>query len=71
MKRSLYLRRGFLGLAFAGALSVIIGQWNDAPWYKTCPATGEDYPYVICAYGCDIGRGYCNARGFCVCGDLP
>lgn len=65
------MRRKLLGLAVASALSFIAAQVSDQPWYRNCPATGDDYPLTLCAYGCDIGRGYCNARGYCVCGDLP
>jgi hypothetical protein len=70
-RSSLYLRRGFLGLAFVSALGLITTQVSAQPWYQTCPARGYDYPDVLCAYGCDVGRGYCTASGYCACGDLP
>jgi hypothetical protein len=76
MSRSLsYLRRGLLGIAFAGSLGFgatqAFARSGGGPIIKYCPATGEDYPYSPCASGCDIGRGYCTAEGRCVCGDLP
>lgn len=77
MSRSISrLRLGLFALTIAGALGfganqAFAGVNASSPWYTYCPATGEDYPLVRCAYGCDVGRGYCRADGRCVCGDLP
>lgn len=76
MSRSLpYLRRVVFGIACAASLGFgatqAFADLTGTPWYKTCPATGEDYPLSRCAYGCEVPRGYCTADGRCACGDLP
>jgi hypothetical protein len=69
------LRTATLAVAFLGSLGFgatqAFGSAASSPWYKYCPATGYDYPYTICAYGCEVGRGYCTWDGRCACGDLP
>ncbi len=56
-----------VGLSF-GASRVLA---SDGAALRTCPATGYDYAYSPCAIGCPGGRGYCDARGYCQCGDIP
>ncbi len=77
MRRSIsHLRLGVFALTIAGALGfganqAFAGVNASSPWYTYCPAEGYDYPLVMCAYGCDVGRGYCTSDGRCACGDLP
>lgn len=69
-----YLRRGLLGLAFAGSLGFGAAQAFASPsaWPlpRYCPA--RDYEYVTpdCNAYCN-GPGYCATYGRCECGPLP
>lgn len=75
MSRSLsYLRRGFLGIAFAGAMGFGVTQAfasTDQARRLSCPALGYDYEYTECAYSCPNHIGYCSAGGLCRCGQIP
>lgn len=76
MSRSFHsVRRVVFGVSCAVVLGFgateAVGSPQPAAARASCPATGYDYPYSRCALGCDIGRGYCDTRGRCQCGDLP
>lgn len=76
MSRSLsFLRRGFLGIAFVGALGFGATQALASPR----AAGGPDDPYCpiddagpyyssYCSMGCPEGIGYCGMDGRCHCG---
>jgi hypothetical protein len=76
MSRSLSrLRRGLLGIAFAGSMGLGVTQAfansdkvNDA---GTCPRTGEDYPSGLCGFRCANPYAYCSAEGYCICPPTP
>jgi hypothetical protein len=78
MKGSMtYLRRGLLGLAFAGSLGFGATQALATPALGApaaagvCPDEGYDYYYYPCAYSCYRQQGYCAAGGVCRCGYIP
>lgn len=71
-----YLRRGLLGLAFAGSLGFGATQALATPGPTTaamaaCPAMGYDYYYAPCANACTRRQGYCSYNGICRCGQIP
>jgi hypothetical protein len=75
MSRSpIYLRRGLLALACAGALGFGATQALASPEPPTralyCPDRGFDYYYASCAASCPNNQGYCAAGGVCRCGQL-
>ncbi|HEY0015374.1 MAG TPA: hypothetical protein VGC13_03620 [Longimicrobium sp.] len=72
-----FIRRGFLGIAFAGALGFGATQalasprtaaGPDGPDY--CPIDFVNGPYYseYCGRGCAEEIGYCSMEGRCVCG---
>jgi hypothetical protein len=70
------LRRGLLGLAFAGSLGFGATQALATPGQaaaavRTCPDEGYDYYYYSCAYPCYNQQGYCATGGVCRCGHIP
>ena len=76
MSRSLHsLRRAVFGVScavvFGFGVSEAVGSPQPAVARVSCPATGAPYPDSRCGLGCDGGRGYCDARGRCQCGDIP
>jgi hypothetical protein len=71
-----YLRRGLLGLAFAGSLGFGASQALASPAQATgtmakCPIQGYDYYYAPCANACPGHQGYCSEAGLCRCGQIP
>lgn len=70
-----YLRRGLLGLAFAGTMGFGATQALATPAQAAamgnCPVEGYDYYYYPCAYSCPYQQGYCTTRGWCACGFIP
>ena len=75
MLGSTMLRRGLLGLAFAGSLGFGASQALASPAQATamgnCPVEGYDYYYAACAWGCPWQQGYCSETGWCRCGQIP
>jgi hypothetical protein len=72
-----YLRRGLLGLVFAGSLGFGATQALATPGQQSaaamasCPITGYDYFYAPCANACQPRQGYCSYNGICRCGQIP
>jgi hypothetical protein len=68
MRRSTCLRLGAIAIILLGSLGLSASQVQAA---RSCPKTGDDYPYVPCGYGCQENTGFCDSYGFCVCGEVP
>ncbi|HEY0017375.1 MAG TPA: hypothetical protein VGC13_13780 [Longimicrobium sp.] len=71
-----YLRRGLLGLVFAGSLGfgatqALATPGQPAAAMAACPDMGYDYYYASCANACPRRQGYCAAGGICRCGQIP
>ncbi|MET0400372.1 MAG: hypothetical protein ABW277_26515 [Longimicrobiaceae bacterium] len=69
-----YLRRGILGLAFAGSLGFgaaqAVASEGSRPLPRTCPPRSYEYVTPDCNAYCN-GPGFCATNGYCQCGPLP
>ncbi len=69
-----HLRRGILGLAFAGSLGFgaaqAVASEGSWPLPRTCPPRSYEYVTPDCNAYCN-GPGFCATNGYCHCGPLP